>query len=153
MTQWNKIYIPNIDKTKRYVNQWDILALCLVFGVLFALAWGGQQMSAPYQIGEQLPIQLDPSYLPEYAIRTTLRMIIALIFSVLFTLTVGTWAAKSPRAERFIIPMIDVLQSIPVLSFLSISVLGFIRLFPGSLLGPECASIFVIFTAQVWIQS
>ena len=59
-------------------------------------------------------------------------------------------AAKNRRAEQIIIPMMDVLQSVPVLSFLAITITGFIHLFPHSLLGPECASIFVIFTAQVW---
>ena len=65
-------------------------------------------------------------------------------------LIVGSLAAKNRRAEQIIIPAIDILQSVPVLSFLAITVTGFIRLFPNSLLGPECASIFVIFTAQVW---
>lgn len=77
-------------------------------------------------------------------------MFIALFFSLLFTFTVGLWAAKNRRAEQIIIPAIDILQSIPVLSFLSITVTAFIRLFPNSLLGPECASIFAIFCAQVW---
>merc|ERR1712242_119076 len=77
-------------------------------------------------------------------------MFIALLFSLGFTFIVGTLAAKNRRAEQMIIPAIDILQSVPVLSFLAITVTGFIHLFPGSLLGPECASIFVIFTAQVW---
>ena len=97
-----------------------------------------------------LPISLNPAILPFYALRTVLRMFIALIFSILFTFIVGTLAAKNRRAEQVIIPAIDILQSVPVLSFLSITVTGFIHLFPGSLLGPECASIFAIFTAQVW---
>jgi len=77
-------------------------------------------------------------------------MLVALVFSLLFTFTFATWAAKSARAEKIIIPMIDVLQSVPILGFLSVSVAGFIALFPGSLLGPECAAIFVIFTSQAW---
>nr|WP_302473949.1 ABC transporter permease subunit [Legionella sp. PL877] len=107
-------------------------------------------MAGPYQLGEPLPISLDPAMLPFYALRTVLRMFIALTFSILFTFIVGAMAAKYRRAEQIIIPAIDILQSVPVLSFLSITVTGFIRLFPGSLLGPECASIFAIFTAQVW---
>ena len=77
-------------------------------------------------------------------------MLIALIFSLLFTFTFATWAAKSRRAARIIIPMIDILQSVPILGFLSIAIVGFIALFPGSMLGPECAAIFVIFTSQAW---
>nr|WP_256478897.1 ABC transporter permease subunit [Legionella sp. 27cVA30] len=107
-------------------------------------------MATPYEIGKPLPISLDPAKLPFYALRTVLRMFIALIFSLFFTFVIGTLAAKSRRAEQLIIPAIDILQSVPVLSFLAITITGFIHLFPGSLLGPECAAIFVIFTAQVW---
>jgi NitT/TauT family transport system permease protein len=95
-------------------------------------------------------IDLDPRNLPYYAGRSTLRMFIALFFSTVFTLVYGYVAAKSRRAERVMIPLLDILQSVPVLGFLSITVTGFIALFPGSLLGLEAASIFAIFTSQVW---
>lgn len=95
-------------------------------------------------------IDLDPRNLPYYAARSTLRMFIALAFSTLFTLVYGHIAAKSRWAERILIPLLDILQSVPVLGFLSITVTGFIALFPGSLLGLEAASIFAIFTSQVW---
>lgn len=146
----NRIYFVNRENVSRYINRWDMLLLLLVVSVLFFLAWAGKQMATPYQLGEPLSISLDPSRLPFYASRTVLRMFIALFFSLLFTFTMGTLAAKNRRAEQIIIPAIDVLQSVPVLSFLAITVTGFIQLFPGSLLGPECASIFVIFTSQVW---
>ncbi len=107
-------------------------------------------MVRPYVLGVSTPIVLDPNVLPYYALRTVSRLFIALGFSLLFTLVVGAFAAKNKRAERLIIPAIDVLQSVPVLSFLAISITGFIHFFPHSLLGPECASLFVIFTAQVW---
>lgn len=134
----------------RRINVWDLVALLSIFALIFGLAWGAKQMAAPYSIGEVLPISLDPSYLPSYALFTVLRLFIALFFSLVFTFIIGTWAAKSRRAEQWIIPAIDILQSVPVLSFLSITVVGFIRFFPGSLLGPECACIFAIFTAQIW---
>ncbi|MBC1242104.1 ABC transporter permease subunit [Nostoc sp. 2RC] len=95
-------------------------------------------------------VSLDPGNLPYYAGRSTLRMFIALFCSTLFTLIYGYIAAKSRRAERVLIPLLDILQSVPVLGFLSITVTGFIALFPGSLLGLEAASIFAIFTSQVW---
>jgi NitT/TauT family transport system permease protein len=140
----------NRDPVSRLFNAWDLLLLVLVIFGLFFLGKAGHQMARPYAVGQPLPISLDPTVLPFYALRTVLRMFIALGFSLLFTLIVGALAAKNRRAERVIIPMIDVLQSVPVLSFLAITVTGFIHLFPGSLLGPECASIFVIFTSQVW---
>jgi NitT/TauT family transport system permease protein len=93
-------------------------------------------------------VSLDPRYLPYYAARSTLRMFPALGASLLFTLLYGYVAAKSRRTERVLIPLLDILQSVPVLGFLSITVTGFIALFPGSLLGLELASIFAIFTSQ-----
>lgn len=140
----------NITRTKVLPNQWDVMALVLILGAIALLAWGAHQMSTPYQIGQPIPISLDPRHLPDYALLTIMRMLIALIFSLLFTFVVGAWAAKSKRAAQIIIPCIDILQSVPVLGFLSITITAFIALFPGSRLGPECASIFVIFTAQVW---
>jgi len=146
----SRVYFVNPEKVSRFINRWDMLLLILVFSVLFFLGWASQQMATPYSIGEPLPISLDPGQLPFYALRTVLRMFVALILSIIFTFVVGALAAKNRRAEQVIIPAIDVLQSVPVLSFLAITITGFIHLFPGSLLGPECASIFVIFTAQVW---
>lgn len=137
-------------KKRPYPNYWDIVALFLVLSLMMVVAWNAKQMAVPYHLGQPISISLDPHYLPQYAFRTVLRMLIALVFSLLFTFTFATWAAKSRRAERLIIPIIDILQSVPVLGFLSITVVGFIALFPGSLLGPECAAVFAIFTSQAW---
>src|SRR6202021_1102576 len=118
-------------------NYWDLVALPLVLGTIALVAWGGMAMGVHYQVGETLPISLDPARLPEYALRTVLRMAAAL-------------AAKSRTAEKILIPVLDILQSVPILGFLSITVTGFIALFPGRLLGVECAAIFAIFTSQAW---
>ena len=131
-------------------NHWDGLAFLLVLALIVLLAWGAKAMSGQYHPGQAFAISLDFRYLPYYALRSVLRMFIALGFSVLFTLVVATAAARSSRAERIIIPAIDILQSVPVLGFLSITVLGFMALFPGSLLGPEAAAVFAIFISQVW---
>jgi NitT/TauT family transport system permease protein len=139
-----------VYKGRLYPNYWDIIALCLALGVITLLAWNAKQMSVPYELGQATTISLDPRHLPGYALRTVLRMLIALLVSLLFTFTFATWAAKSRRAARIIIPVIDILQSVPVLGFLSITVVGFIALFPNSMLGPECAAIFAIFTSQAW---
>lgn len=137
-------------KAKVYPNYWDVLALLLVLSVFIFFGFNARQMAMPYQLGQTLPISLAPAALPFYAGRTVLRMLVALVFSLLFTFIFGTWAAKSKRAERIIIPLIDVLQSVPILGFLSVTITAFIALFPGSLLGPESAVIFVIFTSQAW---
>jgi NitT/TauT family transport system permease protein len=131
-------------------NFWDLVALPLVFGSIALIAWAGQQMSVPYTGGQQIEISLDPWKLPEYGLRTVLRMGIALSISLVFSLAYAALAAKSRRAEKLLIPVLDILQSVPILGFLSITVTGFIALFPGSLLGYECAAIFAIFTSQAW---
>ena len=131
-------------------NYWDLVALPLVLGLVALVAWGGTAMSARYQVGEVLPISLDPWQLPEYALRTVLRMGAALVASLVFSLAYAALAAKSRRAEKILIPVLDILQSVPILGFLSITVTGFIALFPGRLLGVECAAIFAIFTSQAW---
>ena len=95
-------------------------------------------------------ISLDPRNLPYYAGRSTLRMFVALAASFIFTFAYGYAAARSRYAERVLVPLLDILQSVPVLGFLSITVTGFIALFPGSMLGLEAASIFAIFTSQAW---
>jgi NitT/TauT family transport system permease protein len=131
-------------------NFWDLIALPLVLGLIALVAWGGMAMGAHYQIGDALPISLDPWKLPAYALRTVLRMGAALVASLVFSLGYAALAAKSRSAEKILIPVLDILQSVPILGFLSITVTGFIALFPGRLLGVECAAIFAIFTSQAW---
>lgn len=137
-------------RARLYPNYWDMLALIIVLAVITLFAWNAKQMSTPYQLGQEIPISLSPAVLPFYAGRTVVRMLIALFFSLTFTFIFGTWAAKSRRAGRLIIPIIDVLQSVPILGFLSVAIAAFIGLFPGSMMGPECAAIFAIFTSQAW---
>ncbi|WP_067574628.1 ABC transporter permease [Nocardia acidivorans] len=95
-------------------------------------------------------ISTDPAELPYYAARSLLRMFVALGLSIVFTFVYATAAARLPRAEKIMLPALDILQSVPILGFLSVTVTGFIALFPGSSLGLEAASIFAIFTSQAW---
>jgi len=126
----------------------------VILGVLALLALiahvGSEAMVSFVPPNDSPRISLDPHNLPEYALRSTTRMFIALGASMVFTLVYGSLAAHNKRAERVLVPLLDILQSVPVLGFLSITVTGFIALFPGSLLGLEAASIFAIFTSQVW---
>ncbi len=131
-------------------NRWDWALLPIVLAGLVLLGYGASQMARPYQLGDALPLSLDPLYLPYYLLRTTLRMFMALAASLVFSCVFAVLAAKYRAAERVLVPMLDILQSIPVLGFLSITVAGFIALFPGSLIGVECAAIFAIFTSQAW---
>jgi NitT/TauT family transport system permease protein len=119
--------------------------------VLYVAARAGTESLVQFRPPDIIPsVDLDPRNLPNYAARSTLRMFIALGFSTLFTFVYGYAAARSRRAGRVLIPLLDILQSVPVLGFLSATVTAFIALFRGSLLGLEAASIFAIFTGQAW---
>jgi NitT/TauT family transport system permease protein len=131
-------------------NIFDVIAFALIFGVFIAIVHGSRGMTLPLHAPQSTNISLDYANLPYYALRTTLRMFAAMIASLIFTFTYATFAAKSRRAERFMIPLLDVLQSVPILGFLSFTVTFFLGLFPGSTLGAECAAIFAIFTSQAW---
>ncbi len=131
-------------------NRWDWALLPLVLSALVLLGYGASQMATPYQVGQPLPISLNPEYLPYYLLRTILRMFIAMGASLVFACVFAALAAKVRAAEKVLVPLLDILQSIPILGFLSITVTGFIALFPGNLLGVECAAIFAIFTSQAW---
>ncbi|MCF6807513.1 ABC transporter permease subunit [Thiotrichales bacterium 19S9-12] len=140
----------NQPATQLLPNKWDLFALFLVFSVLLALAWTGTHLSGKFSF-EHLPtISLSAWYLPRYALETVLRMFIALLLSFIFSFIIGAIAAKSTRAGKVIIPIIDILQSVPILGYLSILIVAFVALFPGSLLGPQFAAIFAVFTSQVW---
>jgi NitT/TauT family transport system permease protein len=131
-------------------NRYDLVALALIGVAAVLIVHGAQEMNLPLTNLHTAPIVLDPAKLPEYALRTTLRMFAAIFASLLFTFVIATLAAKSRKAELVIIPMLDILQSIPVLGFLTFTVTFFIGLFPTSELGVELAAIFAIFTAQAW---
>src|SRR5215470_11447321 len=118
---------------------------------LYVVARVGAESFVRFVPPDVIPsVSLDPRNLPNYAARSTLRMFIALAFSTVFTFVYGYAAARNKRAERVLVPLLDILQSIPVLGFLSVTVTAFIALFRGSLLGLEAASIFAIFTGQAW---
>jgi NitT/TauT family transport system permease protein len=131
-------------------NRWDIITFPLVFGLLLLAARGAHETLAPLSALKEPVVSLDPVNLPEYALRTTLRMIAAMVASLLFTITYGTLAAKSRRAELVLIPLLDILQSVPVLGYISFTVVFFMSLFPGRIAGAEAAAIFAIFTNQAW---
>lgn len=126
----------------------DALAALLVLGALLLAAEFGRELAEPAPTAAPLP--LDPWSLPGLALRTTLRMLAAMLLSLLFTLLFATWAAKSRRAERLLVPLLDILQSVPILGFLSVATAAFLALAPGRALGAELAAIFAIFTSQAW---
>jgi NitT/TauT family transport system permease protein len=131
-------------------NRFDLIALVLIGAAAVLVVHGAQQMNLPVGRLQSEPVVLDPRRLPEYALRSTLRMFAAILASLAFTFVVATLAAKSRKAELVIVPALDILQSIPVFGFLTFTVTFFIGLFPTSELGVELAAIFTVFTAQAW---
>ncbi|MGW2253874.1 ABC transporter permease [Kitasatospora sp. NPDC001660] len=129
----------------------DVLVAAALVALLYGLLRLAPSLNAPF-LPDQAPatVSTDPANLPFYAVRSLLRMFAALVASVLFTFVYATAAARMRRAEKVLLPVLDILQSVPVLGFLSITVTAFINLFPGSTLGLECASIFAIFTSMAW---
>ncbi|MEK6578497.1 MAG: ABC transporter permease subunit [Bdellovibrionota bacterium] len=134
--------------SEKFATLPDLLILLLVGTAIYGLVAMGSEWSAAFN--PVTAIDLAPSSLPYYAILSGARGLIAYLFSLSFTLVVGYTAAKSERAEKIIIPLLDILQSIPVLGFLPGLVFGLIALFPKTNLGLELAAIIMIFTSQVW---
>lgn len=125
-----------------------LVGLAVVFWILIELSHG---ISAPFNRASAVSsVSTDPADLPYYAARSLLRMFAALAASVAFTFVYATAAARSRRAQKILLPILDVLQSVPVLAFLSVTVTIWLTLFPNSELGVECASVFAIFTSQAW---
>src|SRR5579871_849574 len=146
-----RVFVPiSVGGWVRLFSRWDVLAVLLVLGLLVFLGEASRHLFEPLAELQKQPPSLDPRHLPEYAARTTLRMLIAMLLSLLFTFTYATLAAKSKRAERLLVPLLDILQSVPILGFISVTVVFFMALAPGKVLGAEFAAIFAIFTSQAW---
>ena len=140
----------SVAERRLTVTRWDLLAILLVLGVMVFLAEASRHLLAPLADLQMTPISLDPANLPEYAARTTLRMLAALALSLLFTFTYATLAAKNKHAGLLLVPLLDILQSVPILGFISVTVVFFMSLAPGRVLGAEFAAVFAIFTSQAW---
>jgi NitT/TauT family transport system permease protein len=144
------IFNANASARRLLPNRWDFVAFPLILCLIVLGSTGFHQTLAPMATLKTQAISLDPAHLPGYALRTILRMLAAMIASLVFTLVYGTIAAKSRRAEKVLVPILDILQSVPVLGYISFTVTFFLALFPGRVLGAECAAIFAIFTSQAW---
>jgi NitT/TauT family transport system permease protein len=143
------VLTPRLGQALR-PNVWDIVALILVIGAMVTIVYGGKQTTLPLSALDISPVSLDPANLPFYALRTTMRMLLAIVCSTVFTFVYAAVAAKSRRAEMVLIPLLDILQSVPILGFLTFTVVFFMNLFPGNVLGAELACVFAIFTSQAW---
>jgi NitT/TauT family transport system permease protein len=126
----------------------DVSVFAGLLSILYALFASGRIWFAPFT--PVANISSSPRALPLYAAYSLVRIAIAYVLSLLFALGYGLAAAKSVRAAKILLPLLDILQSIPVLSFLPGVMLAMVALFPGRQLGLELGSILLIFTGQAW---
>ena len=126
----------------------DLLIVCVLLALIAGMVTLGERWKSP--IREAVPIDLSPAALPGYTLLSLSRGFAAYLLSLVFTLVYGTIAAHSRRAEKVMIPLLDIGQGIPVLGFLPGLVLGMVALFPKTNVGLELACILMIFTGQVW---
>jgi NitT/TauT family transport system permease protein len=126
----------------------DLMMFAAGIALFYGIVSIGRNWLGPFR--PQVEISPSPAALPVYAGYSLLRIAIAYVFSLIFAVVYGYIAAYRPRAERFMIPLLDVLQSIPVLSFLPGVMLAMAALFPGRQLGVELGAVLLIFTGQVW---
>jgi NitT/TauT family transport system permease protein len=136
---------PRVPPTPRWV---DAIMLCAVAAVAYGIMRAAAEWRAP--LSPNVQVSLSARQLPYYAGLSTLRMAIAYVLSLVFGVAYARIAAGSRTAERFMLPLLDILQSVPILSFMPGVVLGLAALFPGRTLGLELAAITLIFTSQAW---
>src|SRR5437660_11660574 len=128
----------------------DLIFLLVVVAIAMGIFNAAQEWGAPREAGVEPRIDLSPSVLPLYTFYSLMRGLIAYVLSLLFTLVYGYWAAKDRVAQRVLLPLLDILQSIPVLGFLPGVLLALQAAFPGSNIGAQLASVIMIFTGQAW---
>ncbi|MGW4820837.1 ABC transporter permease [Streptomyces sp. NPDC004227] len=128
----------------------DLVVAAAVVVLLYLTLRVGKGITVSFSTSQSAKVDTGVGQLPYDAARSLLRMFVALVLSTAFTFVYAYAAAKSRRLERILVPALDILQSVPVLAFLTVAVTGFVALFPGSMLGLECAAIFAIFTSQAW---
>jgi len=138
---------PALEEPRRSFGA-DFLVLAAILAGLFSLIEMGREWHHPFQ--GKVDINLSPWYLPYYTTLSFLRGAIAYVLSFLFTLFYARWAAYDRRAERFLIPLLDILQSLPLSAFLVPVYQAMVAIFPSSNTGIELSCIIVIFTGQAW---
>jgi NitT/TauT family transport system permease protein len=131
-------------------SPFDVIVGLALFLLVFAFLRIGRGATVTLIPNKLSTLDTSPINLPYYAARSLLRMFIALFFSVIFSLGYAYTAAHSRRLRRVLLPALDILQSVPVLGYLSVTIAFFLALFPDSVLGLEAASVFAVFTAQAW---
>jgi NitT/TauT family transport system permease protein len=136
------------EGTLRRFGGVDLLVALVLLSVITLIVIAASRWAAP--LSPSVHIDLSPTALPAYAGYSLLRMVLAYILALIFTLVYGHIAATNQRAALVMVPLLDILQSIPILSFLPVVVLALVAAFPHSNVGLELASVLLIFTSQAW---
>ncbi len=139
--------MPTVSIPERRINLIDLFVLLFL---LFAITLIVNVASEWNRTGYYFEVNLEPIYIPWYVAQSLVRMLIAYMLSITFSIWYGYTASKSKLHSAVMIPILDILQSVPVLSFMPAVTLAMISLFPNRRIGVEIASIFLIFTGQVW---
>ncbi len=145
------MFQPTIDPKSEFRTRWgigDVLLPLAIVSLIFIIVQTASKFTGTYD--SEYVINLSLSFLPNYALQTLVRMLAAYGLSLLFSLSYAYIAYRSVTWAKVLIPLLDILQSIPVLSFLPAVVLALVGLFPGQRLGIELASILLIFTGMTW---
>ncbi len=145
----SRIYAPAREALSS-PNVFDIVLFLMVACIFIILGHGLMQAALPFPKSPSHRLSLNLSELPLYTVRTVLRLLLGLIISVVLTFIIATAAAKNRIAGRILVPLCDILQSVPVLGFQVFIAGFFLALFPFSQLGAECIALFVVVTSQVW---
>jgi NitT/TauT family transport system permease protein len=145
------MFQPTIDPKSQFRSRWsvgDVLLPLAIISFIFVIVQTASKFTGTYD--SEYVINLSLNFLPTYALQTLVRMLAAYGLSLAFSVSYAYVAYRSTTWSKVLIPLLDILQSIPVLSFLPAVVLALVGLFPGQRLGIELASILLIFTGMTW---
>lgn len=138
------------DNTKKHFNYNDVVFLFLATILILILGYGWHEMHSIYDTKHVTPIGLSSKNLPYYTLRTTMRLLIGLVFSLIFAVGAGAVSAKYTPIRRVMLPFVNFMESVPLVGFLTFTTIYFLSIFPHSIMGLECAAIFGVFTGQAW---
>ena len=140
------------SKKQLHFNYYDVIFLVLLFFCVTLLSYGWHEMHSIYDMKHSEIAEIGLSYknLPYYTLRTTMRLLIGLVFSLIFAVAAGAVSAKYKPIRRVMLPFVNFMESVPLVGFLTFTTIYFLSIFPHSVMGLECAAIFGVFTGQAW---
>ncbi|BEM26311.1 ABC transporter permease [Serratia marcescens] len=133
---------------KSYLNDFIVIAIGVFFIAFFIRAWG--DMHGDFNEQNVSAISLDAWNLLYYSLRTSMRFLLGMAWSLLFSVVFAVLAARYTPLRRVILPFVNFMESVPLVGFLTFTTVYFLNLYPHSVMGLECTAIFAVFTGQAW---